>query len=121
MGKITEGFAKLRNKASVLLTHHNGHDQPRGGPQDKVEANIADSEEVQEDDVGGSDDDDSVQNHQAKSLQEFLNDDDSAEIQSRYGKFDLVQSQEDQQAYEPWVDRVSISAKSVGKALVFCG
>ncbi|ETN46481.1 aspartate-tRNA(Asn) ligase [Cyphellophora europaea CBS 101466] len=121
MSKIKEGLASLRNGfRETLPVHHSGHDdQPRGGPQDKVEAKIEESEDWQDDDVAGSDKDDSMRSGQAKPLEDFLNPDDPPRIRSRYGKLDLVQSREGQGEHEGWVNMPSIGARSEGQVVVF--
>ncbi|ETI19494.1 aspartate-tRNA(Asn) ligase [Cladophialophora carrionii CBS 160.54] len=125
MSKVKTLVSSLHDK----LSHHKHelgqtltcHDSQgiRGGSESDV-ADIIEKEEWSTED----EDDDGLQHSQpTKSLEDFLDNDDSPEAKERYGVLPLMQSQEQEGDHDArqsaWVSLTEIDPNSIGKEICF--
>ena len=123
MSKVKEALSGLRYKLSshknnmVDSLHSKNNGEIRGGSEDIVAHKIQESEPVSEE----SDDDDDHQGP-AKSLDDFLDNDDPQRIRARYGQLPLMKSQENPvngATHEQWIPLKSVSTDQVDKEVTF--
>jgi aspartyl-tRNA synthetase len=114
-GKLSHG----KHELSETLTNHNNQDH-RGGAEKDV-ARAIDQEEWSS---GEDDIDDPLQHRQvAKSLDDFLDNNDPPDAKDRYGVLPLMQSQDQNVDGDMWSTRwtslANVDSSSVGKEICF--
>lgn len=125
MAKIRSAISGLRDRLSnpkhevghVLPTSH--HKETRGGPEKDIAHLIATEEQVPREE---DEDDGDSHAQSAKSLHDFLDNDDPPEIKRRYGILPLMQSQEeaaDGGDKNDWTPLPAVNPEMIGREITF--